>query len=274
MLDLSIVIVNYNARGLLRQCLRSLLENVQGSSLTWKIVLVDNNSSDDSIAMVREQFADVRLIPLEENGGYAKGVNVGIRSLEARYYLILNMDTTIVQPHAIERMVSYMEAHPDVGLAGPKLINPNGTTQASSCIFPRFWYPLYRRTFVGKLRFAKKAIHQYLMLDWDHDDTRPVDWVIGTGMMVRNDAIQHVGLMDERFFMYFEDVDWCRRFWEHEWKVVYIADVEIVHYHGRESAKQSGMVSVIVSKQTRIHVSSWIKYFLKYSGKEPVHAKK
>ena len=129
--------------------------------------------------MVREEFPQVRLIPLENNLGYAKGANIGIKSIECRYYLILNMDTTIVQEHAIERMINFMDNNRSVGLAGPKLINPNGTTQASVCTFPKLIYPLYRRTFLGKLPLAKKSIHKYLMLDWNHNDTRKVDWVLG-----------------------------------------------------------------------------------------------
>lgn len=273
MLDVSIVIVNYNARGLLRQCLRSIFENLTLPDEKATVVVIDNNSSDDSVAMVREQFPRARLIPLEHNGGYAKAVNHGIRSVESRYYLILNMDTTLVQPRTIERMVEFMDAHTKVGLAGPKLINPNGSTQASSCTFPKFAYPLYRRTFLGSLGFAKKAISQYLMLNWDHNETRPVDWVIGTGMIVRHEALQHIGLMDERFFMYFEDVDWCRRFWQAGWQIKYIHTIEVVHYHGRESAKQHGMISVMLNKQTRIHVVSWFKYVIKYLGRENPHVK-
>ena len=263
MLDLSIVIVNYNSRGLLRQCLKSIYNNLNSSALKYKIVVVDNNSHDGSPDLVKEAFPDVRLIPLKKNLGYAKGVNTGIKSIECRYYLILNMDTTIVQEHALDKMVEYMDANPSIGLAGPKLINPNGTTQVSCCTFPKLFYPLYRRTFLRKLPKARSAIREYLMLDWDHNETMAVDWVIGTGMIVRNEAIKQVGLMDERFFMYFEDVDWCRRFWENEWKVYYISNIEIVHYYGRESAKKMGIISMF-NRQTRIHITSWLKYVLKY----------
>jgi hypothetical protein len=272
MLDLSIVIVNYNGRGLLRQCLKSIFGNLQGSSLLYKIITVDNNSSDGSADMIREQFPAVRLIPLEHNGGYAKAVNIGLKSLEARYYLVLNMDTTVVQPHAFESMVSFMDEHGDVGLAGPKLINPDGSTQVSCCRFPKFLYPIYRRTFLRNTVIAKKSIRYYLMLDWDHNETKPVDWVIGTGMIVRHEALQQVGLMDERYFMYFEDVDWCRRFWQYEWKVYYLSDVKIVHYYSRDSAKSMGFSSIF-NKLTRIHINSWLKYFFKYFGKEKPHAK-
>lgn len=271
MLDISIVMVNYNARGLLRQCLRSLFNNLQGTSLQYKMVVVDNNSHDGSIDMVREEFPSVRLIPLEENGGYAKGVNVGIKSIEARYFLVVNMDTTIVQPRALDRMVEYMDAHPSIGLAGPKLINPNGSTQVSCCLFPKFLFPLYRRTFFRLFKFARIAIRDYLMLDWDHNSIKAIDWVMGTGMIVRNEAIKQVGLMDERFFMYFEDVDWCRRFWESKWSVYYLADIEIVHYHSRDSAKSMGFLS-LTNRSTRVHVYSWFKYFFKYLGRKPVHA--
>ncbi|MFA5134665.1 MAG: glycosyltransferase family 2 protein [Patescibacteria group bacterium] len=271
MLDLSIVVVNFNARGLLRQCLKSLFKNLENTKLTYKVIVVDNASNDGSSDMVRETFPSIRLIPLEQNRGYARAVNIGIKSIECRYYLILNMDTTIVQGQACERMFRFMEMHKDVGLAGPKLINPNGTTQASTCTFPKLLYPLYRRSFLGKLPTAKKAIREYLMLDWDHNETKPVDWVIGTGLLVRNEAIKQVGLMDERFFMYFEDVDWCRRFWENGWSIFYIHDIEIVHYHSRGSASKGGIRSILFNRLTRVHIFSWIKYCFKYSGKELPH---
>jgi len=273
MLDLSIVIVNYNSRGLLRQCIKSLLQNLEDSKISYKIIVIDNNSHDGSIEMVREEFPMVRLIPRDFNSGYAKGVNVGIKSIEAGYYLIINPDTTIVQERAIERLIDFMDTHQAVGLAGPKLINPNGTTQVSCCRFPTFFYPLYRRTFLGKIPPFKKVVEHHLMFDWDHNSTRPVPWVIGTGMIVRGSTLKQVGLMDERYFMYFEDVDWCRKFWENDWKVYYIHDIEIVHYHGRDSAKVMGLVSIF-NKQTRVHITSWLKYFLKYLGRSKINVPK
>ena len=270
MLNLSIVIVNYNSRGLLRQCLKSLYKNLQGSPLNYRIVVVDNNSTDGSVALVREEFPAVRLIPREMNSGYARGINTGITSIEARYYLILNPDTTIVQEKAIEQIVQFMDTHLDAGITGLKLINPNGTTQISCCQFPKFFYPLYRRTLLGRLPPFKKAVRDYLLLDWDHNETRMVPWVIGTGMIVNGSALAQVGLMDERFFMYFEDTDWCRRFWENGWKVYYLHRVEVVHYYGRGSARVMGLVSIF-DRQTRIHISSWLKYFLKYLGRQNVN---
>jgi len=273
MIDISIVIVNFNSRGLLRQCLKSLNHNLSNSNLNYKIVVVDNNSHDGSVEMVREEFPSVRLIPREINSGYAKGVNIGIKSIEARYYLIVNPDTTIVQENAIDKMIEYMDKRTDIGLAGPKLINPNGSTQVSCCRFPTFFYPIYRRTFLGKFSPFKKVVEQHLMFDWDHNETRSVPWVIGTGMIVRTDAIKQVGLMDERFFMYFEDTDWCRRFWENDWKVHYIHDIEIVHYYGRDSAKVTGMASIL-NKQTRTHINSWIKYSIKYLNRKKIDVQK
>lgn len=270
MLNLSIVIVNYKARGLLRLCLKSIFNNLKEGAIDYKVVVVDNNSHDGSVEMVREEFPAVRLIPRETNSGYAKGVNTGIKSIEAQYYLILNPDTTIVQRGAISKMIDFMNNNPKVGLAGLKLINPNGTTQVSCCQFPKFFYPLYRRTALGKLPPFKKAVREHLMLDWDHDETKQVPWVIGTGMIIRGDALKQVDLMDERFFMYFEDTDWCRRFWENNWQVYYIHDVEVVHYYSRDSAKVSGLIGIF-SKQTRVHISSWLKYFIKYLGREEIN---
>ena len=108
------------------------------------------------------------------------------------------------------------------------------------------------------------------MAEWDHGENRNVDWVIGTGMFVRDKALKDVGLMDERFFMYFEDVDWCRRFWENNWPVHYLSEVEIIHYHGRPSAKTEGLIkSVLFNPNARVHINSWLKYFIKYFGKNP-----
>ncbi|MFA7662319.1 MAG: glycosyltransferase family 2 protein [Patescibacteria group bacterium] len=268
MLDLSIVIIGYKSRGLVKNCLNSIYANLASSKLNYKIVIVENASNDGTIELVHEKYPQVKLIALNKNSGYSKAVNLGIRTFEAKYYFVLNPDTLFTQEKSIDNLYNFMELNPEIGLAGPKLVNPDGSTQMSCCKFPLFLVPIYRRTKLGKIKQIANKIDDYLMKNWDHQQTCFVDWVIGTGMFVRHQALEKVGLMDERFFMYFEDTDWCRRFWEAGWRVCYLANVEVIHYHGRPSLKHGGIVDLFFNQSTRVHIASWLKYFMKYRSKE------
>jgi GT2 family glycosyltransferase len=131
---------------------------------------------------------------------------------------------------------------------------------------------IYRRTFLGKMGFAKKHLDWFLMKDYDHKSIKEVDWLMGSALMVSRKAVEKVGLMDPHFFMYMEDVDWCRRFWENGYKVIYNPESKMFHYHGKGSAKGGVLRSVLSNKLTWIHISSAIKYFWKYRGKDfPKH---
>jgi hypothetical protein len=178
--------------------------------------------------------------------------------------LILNPDI-IVLPNAIEEMKKFLETHPKVGIVGPQLINPNKTIQASCARYPTLLTPMYRRTPLGRLPSAQKAIAHYLMMDFDHQSERSVDWLLGACLMAPREAIEKVGVLDERFFLYFEDVDWCRRFWKAGYEVRYLPSAKMIHYHQRLSAEDSGLASLF-SFPTRVHIASGIKYFLKYMG--------
>lgn len=259
-IDVSIIIVNYKEPGFLRQCLRGI--ELAAPRLQYEVIVVDNDSRDESIRTVRDRFPDVHLIVQPKNRGLAVANNVGLRVAHGRYVLLLNPDIALFKG-ALEVMVDYLDRHHDVGVIGPKLLNPDGTVQLSCYRFQSPIVPILRRTPLGLLPRARPMLRSYLMLDWDHADTRPVDWVLGACMMVRRSAVDRIGLMDERYFMYFEDVDWCRRFWNAGWKVVYLAPTSIVHYHRRMSAESPGLNGVF-QKLTRIHIQSGIKYFLKY----------
>ena len=165
----------------------------------------------------------------------------------------------------LEKMVALMEQQPEIGVVSPKLINPDGSIQDSCRRFPSWPMPLYRRTALGKLPWAKKKLGYYLMADWDHASSRPVDWLFGACLLLRRSAFEKVGLFDERFFMYFEDLDLCRRFWEAGYSVYYFADVELVHYHQRLSAERGGVIGLF-NRAGRIHLMSGVKYFAKYLG--------
>ncbi len=262
MMELSVVILNYKTKGLLRQCIKGI--ELLKLKKNYEIIVVDNHSQDSSAKMMKESFPHIRFIESKVNRGCAAGNNLGVKESSGRYVMILNPDITIFEG-VIEKLISFMDDHPDVGIVAPKLINPDGTRQISCYRFPKFMTPMYRRTPLGRLPWVKKDLRKYLMLDDHFEKINDVDWILGACMLVRQEAIDKVGLMDERFTLYFEDVDWCRQFWQAGYRVCYLSDVDIVHYHQRMSAESPGLKGIF-SKATRIHISSAIKYFAKYLG--------
>ncbi len=255
-MDISIIINNYKTRGLLKQCLKGIYNNPP--NLQFEIVVVDNNSGDGSVEMVRESFPQVKLIASDKNLGHHKGNNLGIKNSSGKYVVILNTDIALMD-NALEKMFQFMEENPEVALVGPKLKNPDGSIQMSCMRFPHILTPFYRRTFLGRFEFARKEVDSYLMKDFDHHSTIKVDWILGACEMVRRSAILKAGEMDEDLFLYFGDVAWCKQFWLNGFSVYYLADCDVIHYHKRESAE-----SGIFSKIFWIHILDWIKYLLKY----------
>jgi len=266
--ELTIIILNYKTKGLLKQCLRGIKES--NLAMATEVIVVDNNSKDGSVAMVEEIFPDIKIVISPTNVGFAAGANLGLRLATGRYLMILNTDVAIFRG-AVEQLHKYLVNHPTAGIVAPKLINPDGTTQLSCYRFPNFIIPILRRTPLGKLPWAKKILRSYLMSDWDHQNTRPIGWALGACLMVRRVALDQVGIFDERFFLYFEDVDLCRRFWQRGWEVWYVSDAEMVHYHRRLSAESPGLTGLF-SYPTRVHIISGLKYFAKYYGAvKPAH---
>ncbi|MFA5076536.1 MAG: glycosyltransferase family 2 protein [Patescibacteria group bacterium] len=261
-MDLSIVILNYKSKGLLRQCLKGI--RLLNLKLDYEVIVTDNNPSDSCGEMIKKDFPEIKFIQSPKNLGYAGGNNLALKKATGRYILTLNPDIAILT-NEIDKIIVYMDGRPEVGIVGPKLINPDGTMQYSCYRFPTFMMPFYRRTFLGKLPFARNLVYKYLMMDWDHKENREVDWLLGGCLFIRKAAMDKIGLFDERFFMYFEDVDYCRRFWENDYRVVYFADAEVVHYHQRSSAETSWIWGFI-NKTSREHIKSWLKYFAKYLG--------
>jgi GT2 family glycosyltransferase len=263
---LSIIIINYKTPSLLRQCIRSIQKN--SPKYNYEIVVVDNASKDGSVEMIEDDFYDsVKLIANDKNLGFPKAVNQGIKaSKDSDFILLLNPDITILSK-TLDNLVEYMEKEEnrEIAVLGPKLVNPNGSIQYSC--FNQFTSPkivLYRRTIFGKSKKAKEEVDKFLMSDWNHKQKKEVAWILGSCMFVRKKAIKEVGLMDERFFMYLEDVDWCRRFWITNWKVLYYPNIEMVHYYKRASASDPGLIKSMFNKQARIHIASAFKFFLKY----------
>lgn len=255
-MEISIIINNYKTRGLLKQCLKGIY--AFPPSVDFEIIVIDNNSGDGSVEMVKSNFPAVKVIASDQNLGHHKGNNLGIRNSTGKYVLILNTDIALMD-RAIDKLYRFMETHPEVALAGPKLKNPDGSVQMSCMRFPKLLTPFYRRTFLAKFKFAQRDLKNYLMEDFDHNSTRTVDWILGACEIVRRKAIDKVGSMDEDLFLYFGDVAWCKKFWLAGLPVYYFADCDIIHYHKRESAE-----SGVFSKIFWIHIIDWVKYLLKY----------
>ncbi|MDQ1284042.1 MAG: hypothetical protein QG620_390 [Patescibacteria group bacterium] len=267
---LSIIITSYKNPELLKVCIDSVKRNI--AITDCEIIVSDSETGEDTEMLMRENFPEIKFFPFDENVGLARLVEVAYETSRGDYLLFLNGDV-IVKKGSIEKLLEYVRDNPSVGMAGPQLLNFNESLQFS-CY--RFYEPMtivYRRTFLGKLGFAQKHLDSFLMKDFDHKSIREVDWLMGSALMIRRKAIEKVGLMDLRYKLYFEDTDWCRRFWEKGYKVVYNPESQMYHYHGRGSAGQGVLKTLLSKKLAWVHILSALKYFWKYLGKPaPKHS--
>ncbi|HLM84145.1 MAG TPA: glycosyltransferase family 2 protein [Candidatus Bathyarchaeia archaeon] len=266
--ELSVIIVSYKNPTLLRLCIQSLQKNIL--SKDYEIIVLDNATEESTEMLMREEFPDIKFFPHAKNLFYSKVVNEGIKNAKGKYLLILNYDI-IVEKRSVDILLEQIKKDPKVGLIGPRLLNFDGSPQ-SSCF--RFYTPttiLYRRTFIGKLGFSKKKINQFLLRDKNLEKPTEVDWVMGSALMTSRKALEKVGSMDELYLYYFEDVDWCRRFWENGYKVIYYPFARMFHYHGKQSASVNPLKAVLFNKLAREHIKSALKYFWKYHGKPNPH---
>ena len=255
-MNLSIVIVTHNSISPVEKCLKSIETHPPESP--FEVLIIDNASTDGTPDMIAGRFPSVRLIRNGDNVGYSRGVNQGIRSSQGRHLLILNPDI-VVGEKSIDRLFEFLERTPDAGIAASKLVYPDGRLQPSCRRFYNFTVLLLRRTFLGKLFPNARLLREHLMMDYDHESARRVDWVIGACMLVRREALERVGSMDERFFLYFEDIDWCHRMGKHGWAVYYVPDSVMVHSYERSSAKS------IFHKPFLIHLLSMLRYVEKWN---------
>jgi GT2 family glycosyltransferase len=257
---LSIILVNYKSSGYLASCLASIKGSFNKNN--YEIIVVDNSPMDGSCRLLQDKFPNILLIENIDNMGFARAVNQGSIRAKGKYLLVTNPDI-IFSPGSIGKMLILMETHRDVGVLLPKLINPDGSLQFSCRTFYDFATILFRRTPLGKIFPDHRIIRQHLMMDWNHDELREVDWGLGACMMVRREALKGQKLFDERFFLYFEDVDLCYRMKEEGWKVVYYPGAVITHHHVRHSA-----ISVL-NRAKWEHFRSMIKFFLKHRRFRP-----
>ena len=236
MIGLSIAIPSWNTRELLDQCLASIEASTAG--LSCEILVVDNDSRDGSPEMIEAKHKDVILIRNRMNLGFAAACNTAFKHSTGRYFCLLNSDT-IASENSFKPLIEFMEKHPNAGAVGCKLLNRDGSLQRSCSCFPSVVTELYDALYLSKLFPRSRVFGCYSMSYWDFDETREVDFVGGSCMMVRREAVEDVGLLDESYFMYTEEADWCYRMWDSGWKVYYYPGAQIIHLGG-ESAKKFG----------------------------------
>jgi len=276
-IDLSIVIVSWNVKALLKRCLASLhtpnsskraysstnrgqdIGNSTQNALRCEIIVIDNASTDGSPDMVRHDFPDVTLIVNDSNLGFTKGTNLGVAHSSGRYILLLNPDTEVLG-NALQTMVTYMDAHTDVGALGPKLLFPDGRVQPSRRRFPTLATAFLESTVIQQWSPRNRVLHRYYIQDRSDDEEQDVDWVIGACLLIRRQAWEQVGPLDESFFMYSEELDWCRRLKAAGWRVIYIPQATVVHYEGQSSSQ-------VIPARHIYFQSSKVLYFSKHHSK-------
>ena len=248
MAQLDIVILNYNRGDLLRNCLRSVFASETKHKLgVW---VVDNASADNSVAIARAEFPQARLIVNERNTGFSAGNNLALRqiiasgSAEATHYLMLLNNDTVVEPDALDRLVEYLEEQPTVGAVGPKLLLLDGSLDlACRRSFPTPTVSFYRMTGLSKLFPRSPRFGRYNLTYLDPDVETEVDALVGAAMVVRAEVAREVGLLDEQFFMYGEDVDWCYRIKSYGWRIVYDPRA-VIHHHKRAASSRRAIPSI------------------------------
>jgi hypothetical protein len=257
---LSIVIVSFNSRQFIEPCVRSLAE--EPGATEHEIVVVDNASSDGSAQAAQAFAPGVSVVANQTNVGFGRAANQGFQETTGEYVLVLNPDVTVTGG-SLASMLRFMDTHQETGLLLPKLLYPDGTVQPSCRTFYTLWVLLLRRTPLGAIFPNARAAREHLMADWDHARVREVDWGLGAAMLLRRSALAGGAPFDERFFMYFEDVDLCARMKESGWKVVYFPEAALIHCHLRQSA--AGWWN----RARFEHLRSLIKFVRKHRGLRP-----
>lgn len=259
--DISIIIVNYNSGELLSKSLESISNS--GCDSDIEVIVVDNDSSDNSAGKARAIFPQATFIQNDRNLGFAKANNLGIKKSKGKSVLLLNPDTVIMQG-ALQKMVEFMNTSSDIGIIGAKLLDPDGNVQLSCRSFPSWINAIHNRYSPTTRMFPKnKHAAKYLFTNWAHDEPRQVDWLSGACLMIKREVLEQIGLFDEDFFMYCEDIDICYRSKQAGWKVFYYPYAAVIHYIG--CGKNKASVRSII-----FHHISMYKFFRKHYCKNRI----
>jgi N-acetylglucosaminyl-diphospho-decaprenol L-rhamnosyltransferase len=257
-LKISIVIVSWNVASLLRQCLLSIFTGHYKGPL--EVIVVDNASDDNSAAMIRAEFPQVKLIVNSENLGFAGGNNLGVAESSGDFIFLLNPDTTLTED-TLTHLRAYLESQPKVGVVGPKLLYPDGAVQPSRRRFPTIGSMFWESTLLEQWFPHNRIAQLYKFADQPDTIPMPVDWLVGAALFLRRETWQAVGPFDETLFMYFEETDWCRRCTETGWAIHYLPRARVVHYEGQSSQQ------VITARTLRFQRSK-IRYTEKWFGQD------
>lgn len=253
-IDLSVIIVSWNTRELLLGCLRSLPWHESG--LRMEAIVVDNASTDGTVQAVMSEFPQATIIRNDRNTGFAAGNNAGLRVAGGRFVALINSDV-VVLPGCLEMLISQMDQNPEIGIMGPKILWPSGLLQDSCRRFPSLWNNFCQVTGL-RLLFPRQAFFSgEHMMYFRHDRTLVVDYLVGCFLVARREMILDIGLMDERFFMYAEEIDWCKRAALGGWDVVFYPDAAAIHYGRASSSKDPTRFAL---EQQRSVLQYWQKH--------------
>jgi hypothetical protein len=262
-MKLSIIITYHQTPRLLDLCIDSIKNTIK--DLSHEIIVLSSESKEKNEEFIKDKWPEIKIVVFKKNTGYSRLVNTGIKEATGDFILLLNADI-IVLDDAISRMLDYIENHEEVGIVAPRLEDYTGNLQISCFNDPIPSLILARRTFWGKTKQGRKALEQISITN-DDSEIKEVNWVQGSAMMFRKNLVDKIGFWDERFFMYFEDSDWCRRVRANGLKVIYLPTAKMIHYYHRSSKKFGVLGDLIFNKYARIHIISAIKYFKKYGFK-------
>lgn len=252
-MDLSIIIVNYNSKNFIDQCIESILRFSKG--VNYEIVVVDNASQDGSVELLKEKYPTVRLIANNENLYFIKANNQALKEVKSRYVLLLNPDTILIE-NSFKKMIQFMETYPEAGACTPKLLNPNGNLQRTCMRFPSISYGILELLLINRL-FPNNPINRQIQYaDWDRSFNREVEVGAGACLLLRREVLNRVGLLDESYIMYNEEVDWCYRIRKTGYKIFYLAETSIIHYIGGSTIKSH--------KLRKIYQESFLHVYKKY----------
>jgi GT2 family glycosyltransferase len=255
---LSIIIVSFNSLNFLRDCLDSINHNKPSAS--FEIIVVDNASSDGTVETLQKDYPLIKIIKNERNEGFAAANNKAIKSTDSEYILLINSDCR-VYANSIDRLLEFADTNRDAGIAGPRIINSDGSIQFSCRRFPSF-FDAGMHSILTNIAPNNPFSRRYKLADINRDEISRVDWVSGSCMLIRRSAIEQTGLMDEKYFMYVEDTDLCFQMWKKGWKVYYYPKSEILHHIGGSTKNNalSGAVTSSIRMQKSVLYFFWKNY--------------
>ncbi|MBN2306014.1 MAG: glycosyltransferase family 2 protein [Anaerolineae bacterium] len=265
-MDLSIIIVSWNVRDLLSACLDSLAAQVPSppagrgyrGGVNTEVIVLDSASTDGSADRVRDRYPWVRLIAEPENVGFTRGNNIALQTAHGRHVMLLNPDT-VIHKNALNQLVAYLDAHLDVGIVGPQVLNADGSTQSTRRRFPTKLTAFFESTWLQGYA-PRRILDRFYVTDQPDDGTFDVDWVQGCALVARREVYDQIGPLDEGYVMYSEEMDWCTRAKRAGWRVVYVGDARITHYGGKSTEQVEGHKHLYFQQ-------SKLRYFRKFHGR-------